>query len=83
MGSAVDYLSSPAFILARMTFIREASSKMYSPIVFALTQLAAETPYSILCAVGYFVLFYVSSACGLFTAFGASTHIQTQVPRRI
>jgi ATP-binding cassette, subfamily G (WHITE), member 2, SNQ2 len=44
-----------------MTFIREASSKMYSPVVFALTQLTAETPYSILCALGYFILFYVSS----------------------
>lgn len=39
-----------------MTFIREASSKMYSPYVFALSQLAAETPYSILCSVVFFLL---------------------------
>ncbi|GAA5871103.1 hypothetical protein JCM8547_005358, partial [Rhodosporidiobolus lusitaniae] len=48
----------PVFIMARMTFIREASSKMYSPVVFALSQLAAEMPYSILCSVVFFLLFY-------------------------
>ncbi|GAA5847541.1 hypothetical protein JCM3766R1_000227 [Sporobolomyces carnicolor] len=48
----------PMFILSRMTFIREASSKMYSPYVFALSQLAAETPYSILCSVVFFLLLY-------------------------
>lgn len=31
---------------------------MYSQIVFALAQLAAETPYSILCAVVFFLLLY-------------------------
>ena len=31
---------------------------MYSPTVFALTQLAAEAPYSILCATVFFLLFY-------------------------
>ncbi|GAA6025142.1 hypothetical protein JCM11491_000230 [Sporobolomyces phaffii] len=48
----------PMFIMSRMTFIREASSKMYSPYVFALSQLAAETPYSILCSVVFFLLLY-------------------------
>ncbi|BGP44752.1 ATP-binding cassette transporter snq2 [Rhodotorula kratochvilovae] len=48
----------PMFILSRMTYIREASSKMYSPVVFALSQLAAEMPYSILCSVVFFVLLY-------------------------
>lgn len=48
----------PAFIMARMTFVREASSKMYSPVVFAISQLAAETPASILCAVVFFLLLY-------------------------
>ncbi|KAF8743104.1 ABC transporter, partial [Rhizoctonia solani] len=48
----------PMFIMARMIFIRESSSRMYSQIVFALGQLLAEMPYSILCAVTYFVLFY-------------------------
>ena len=37
----------PAFIINRMTFIREASSGMYSPTVFATAQLVAEIPYSI------------------------------------
>lgn len=41
-----------------MTFIREASSKMYSPVVFAMSQLAAEMPYSILCSVVFFLLLY-------------------------
>ncbi|GAA5952195.1 hypothetical protein JCM10213_004061 [Rhodosporidiobolus nylandii] len=48
----------PMFILSRMTFIREASSKMYSPVTFALSQLAAEMPYSILCSVVFFLLLY-------------------------
>lgn len=42
----------PMFIMGRQTFIREASSKMYSQVIFATAQLAAETPYSVLCAVG-------------------------------
>lgn len=46
------------FIMGRNTFIREASSKMYSQPVFAIGQLAAETPYSLLCAVVYFLLYY-------------------------
>ncbi|CAE6481297.1 unnamed protein product [Rhizoctonia solani] len=48
----------PMFIFARMIFIRESSSRMYSQIVFALGQLMAEMPYSVLCAVVYFLLFY-------------------------
>ncbi|BGO92884.1 hypothetical protein NBRC10512_008005 [Rhodotorula toruloides] len=48
----------PTFILARMTYVREASSKMYSPVVFALSQLAAETPYSVLCSIVFFLLIY-------------------------
>ncbi|QRW00881.1 ABC-2 type transporter [Ceratobasidium sp. AG-Ba] len=48
----------PMFIMARMIFIRESSSRMYSQIVFALGQLMAEMPYSVLCAVTYFLLFY-------------------------
>ncbi|CEL54515.1 Brefeldin A resistance protein OS=Schizosaccharomyces pombe (strain 972 / ATCC 24843) GN=bfr1 PE=1 SV=1 [Rhizoctonia solani AG-1 IB] len=47
----------PMFIHARMTFIRESSSRMYSEFVFALGQVIAEIPYSLLCAVVYFVLF--------------------------
>ncbi|KAL8291281.1 hypothetical protein RQP46_002259 [Phenoliferia psychrophenolica] len=48
----------PTFIMGRNIFIRESSSKMYSQIVFALAQLAAEIPYSILCAVAFYLLFY-------------------------
>ncbi|CAE6423760.1 unnamed protein product [Rhizoctonia solani] len=48
----------PMFILARMIFTRESSSRMYSQIVFALGQLMAEVPYSIICAVTYFLLLY-------------------------
>lgn len=43
-------LSSPG------TFIREASSRIYSPYVFAIAQLIGEVPYSILCATVYWVL---------------------------
>ena len=38
------------------TFIRESSSRIYSPYVFAIGQLIGEIPYSILCAVLYWVL---------------------------
>ncbi|KAF8758293.1 ABC transporter [Rhizoctonia solani] len=53
----LQYLE-PMFIIARMIFIRESSSRMYSQFVFALGQLMAEMPYSVLCAVVYFLLFY-------------------------
>ncbi|KAK4686950.1 ATP-binding cassette, subfamily G (WHITE), member 2, PDR, partial [Tremellales sp. Uapishka_1] len=48
----------PQYIMSRGTFNREASSKMYSSTVFALSQLIAEMPYSVLCATAYFVLLY-------------------------
>ncbi|KZO94469.1 ABC-transporter [Calocera viscosa TUFC12733] len=48
----------PMFILNRMIFIREASSRMYSPYAFAIGQLLAEIPYSFICAVAYFLLMY-------------------------
>lgn len=48
----------PSFIMARMIFLREASSKTYSEQVFALAQFLAEMPYSLLCATVYFVLWY-------------------------
>ncbi|KAF8665434.1 hypothetical protein AX16_000453 [Volvariella volvacea WC 439] len=46
----------PLFIFNRRTFIREASSRIYSPYVFAIGQLIGEIPYSILCAILYWVL---------------------------
>ncbi|GAA5893783.1 hypothetical protein JCM8208_001243 [Rhodotorula glutinis] len=48
----------PLFIHNRTTFVRESSSRMYSPVVFGITQLVGEMPYSILCAVIFFLLFY-------------------------
>lgn len=48
----------PSFIMARMIFVREASSKTYSEQVFSLAQFLAEVPYSLLCATIYFVLWY-------------------------
>jgi len=48
----------PTFIMGRQTFIREASSKMYSQPIFAIAQLAAEMPYSVLCALVYYLLYY-------------------------
>jgi ATP-binding cassette, subfamily G (WHITE), member 2, SNQ2 len=37
-------------------FIREASSRIYSPYVFALAQLLGEIPYTLVCGVIYWVL---------------------------
>ncbi|KAG9049169.1 hypothetical protein FS837_010988 [Tulasnella sp. UAMH 9824] len=47
LPSFIFYQIVPAFIINRMLFIREASSKMYSPVVFAIGQILAETPWSI------------------------------------
>ncbi|KAN0100115.1 hypothetical protein V8E55_000099 [Tylopilus felleus] len=38
----------PMFIFNRRIFIREASSRIYSPYVFAIAQLIGEIPYSML-----------------------------------
>ncbi|KAK9441048.1 BMR1-like protein [Metarhizium brunneum] len=46
------------FHIKRALFFREASSKMYSPMTFATAIVAAEMPYSILCAVVFFVCLY-------------------------
>jgi ABC-type multidrug transport system permease subunit len=46
------------FHIKRALFFREASSKMYSPMTFATAITAAEMPYSILCAVVFFVCLY-------------------------
>jgi ABC-type multidrug transport system permease subunit len=37
-------------------FIRESSSRIYSPFVFAIGQLLGEIPYSIVCGIIYWVL---------------------------
>ena len=46
----------PMFLFNRRVFIRAASSRIYSPEVFAISQLLGEMPYSILCAIVYWVL---------------------------
>ncbi len=50
----------PAFIGARSVFYREQSSKMYSQVIFATSQIIAELPYSFLCAVAFFLLVSLS-----------------------
>lgn len=46
------------FHIKRALFFREASSKMYSPVTFATSVVVAEMPYSILCAVAFFLPLY-------------------------
>lgn len=46
------------YLMARTIHIRELSSMMYSPEVFALSQFVSETPYSVLCAVCFFFPWY-------------------------
>ena len=48
----------PKYALSRMIFYREASSKMYGQFAFASSLVVAEMPYSILCAVGFFLPIY-------------------------
>ena len=46
------------FHIKRALFFREASSKMYSPITFATAIVTAELPYSVLCAVVFYICLY-------------------------
>lgn len=46
----------PMWIFNRRVFIRESSSRIYSPYVFAIGQLIGETPYSVMCAFLYWLL---------------------------
>ena len=48
----------PKYALSRMIYYREASSKMYGQFAFASSLVVAEMPYSILCAVGFFLPLY-------------------------
>ncbi|CAD6947306.1 unnamed protein product [Tilletia caries] len=68
--------TEPYYIMARGVFNREASSKMYSGTIFAMGQLASEIPFSIACALVFFLLFYFpahfqysSDRAGYFFAF--------------
>ncbi|KAL1872651.1 hypothetical protein VTK73DRAFT_1412 [Phialemonium thermophilum] len=44
--------------IKRSIFFRESSSKMYTPFTFAASMVIAEMPYSILCAVCFFLPLY-------------------------
>ena len=46
------------FIMGHQTFIQEAPSKMYMQPIFAIGQIVSEIPYSVLCMLVYFVLYY-------------------------
>ncbi|KAI8682573.1 hypothetical protein LRP88_05463 [Fusarium phalaenopsidis] len=46
------------FHIKRALFFRESSSKMYSPFSFVVSIITAEMPYSILCAVAFFLPLY-------------------------
>ena len=50
----------PKYDLSRMIFYRESAAKAYKEFPFALSMVLAEMPYSILCAVGFFLpLYYI------------------------
>lgn len=48
----------PKYDLSRMIFYRESASKTYKQLPFALSMVLAEMPYSLLCAVGFYVPIY-------------------------
>ncbi|KAF7189916.1 ABC multidrug transporter atrF [Pseudocercospora fuligena] len=48
----------PKYDLSRLIYYREAASKTYKQFPFALSMVIAEMPYSILCAVGFFLPLY-------------------------
>jgi ABC-type multidrug transport system ATPase subunit/ABC-type multidrug transport system permease subunit len=48
----------PKYALARMVAYREQSSKAYKELPFAIAMVIAEMPYSILCAVCFFLPIY-------------------------
>lgn len=48
----------PRYDLSRLIFYRESASKTYSQLAFALSMVLAELPYSILCAVCFFLPLY-------------------------
>jgi ABC-type multidrug transport system permease subunit len=48
----------PKYAMSRLIYYREASSKMYGQFAFASSLVVAEMPYSILCAVGFFLPIY-------------------------
>ncbi len=50
----------PKYDFSRLIFYRESAAKAYKQFPFALSMVLAEVPYSILCAVGFFLpLYYI------------------------
>ena len=50
----------PMYESSRLIFYRESAARAYRQFPFALSMVLAEMPYSILCAVGFFLpLFYM------------------------
>ena len=50
----------PKYDLSRLIFYRESAAKAYKQFPFALAMVLAEMPYSVLCAVGFFLpLYYI------------------------
>jgi len=56
MPAIIQAQLTPLWIMNRMIFIREYHSRIDSTEAFAIAQLVSEIPYSILCAVLYWVL---------------------------
>ncbi|EMC93966.1 hypothetical protein BAUCODRAFT_75202 [Baudoinia panamericana UAMH 10762] len=55
----------PMYDLSRLIYYREAASKTYRQLPFALSMVLAEMPYSVLCAVGFFVTIYYPAGFNL------------------
>ena len=50
----------PKYDMSRLIFYREAAAKAYGQFAFAVSMVLAEMPYSILCAVSFFLpLYYI------------------------
>ncbi len=55
----------PKYDLSRLIFYRESAAKAYKQFPFALSMVLAELPYSVLCAVGFFIpLYYLPGFLG-------------------
>ena len=48
----------PKYDLSRLIYYREAASKTYKQLPFAVSMVLAEMPYSIICAVGFYLPIY-------------------------
>ena len=50
----------PKYDLSRLIFYRESAAKAYGQFAFALSMVLGEIPYSVLCALGFFLpLYYI------------------------